>query len=95
VPIAVLAGGLRMEQLYIVAFLAGVLSVFRDVAGTAYLHSLVGRERLVEANALMTASSSAAGMGGPGLAGSSRRQGHHSPWRWTRPHSSLRRLASR
>ena len=69
VPAAALGGWLGMEQLYAVAFLAGVLSVFRDVAGTAYLPSVVARERLVEANALMTASSSAAGLAGPGLAG--------------------------
>jgi MFS family permease len=43
-------GLLRMEHLYVAGFLLGVLSVFFEVGLMAYLPTLVGRDRLVEAN---------------------------------------------
>ncbi len=49
IPLAA-PGVLRMEQLYLVAALAGILSVFFDIANQSYLPVLVERERLVEAN---------------------------------------------
>jgi len=60
---------LRMEQLYVVAFIEAALGTLFDSAYRAYLPSLVGRERLVEGNSKLAISSSIAEIGGPGLAG--------------------------
>ncbi len=49
---------LRMEHLYIVAFINGSLGIFNEVAGRSYLPSLIGRDRLLEANSKMAASDS-------------------------------------
>jgi predicted MFS family arabinose efflux permease len=69
VPLAAFSGRLGMPQLYVVAALAGVLAVFFDVAYQAYLPTLVERARVLEGNARLTLSSSAAEIIGPGLAG--------------------------
>jgi len=69
IPAAHALGVLTMGQLYAVAFVAGVLTVFFDVAYMAYLPSLVGREHLVEGNSKLEISRSAAQVTGPGLAG--------------------------
>jgi predicted MFS family arabinose efflux permease len=69
VPLAWLLGVLRIEQLYAVAALAGALSLVFDVAYTAYLPSLVERERLAEGNSKLGASESLAEIGGSALAG--------------------------
>jgi MFS family permease len=69
IPLAAVAGILRMEHLYFVGFLVGILNVFFEVAYTAYLPVLVQRERLVEGNSKLQASASVAEIGGPGLAG--------------------------
>ena len=50
-------------------FLAGVLTVFFDVAYGAYLPSLIPRSRLVDGNAKLEISRSGAQIAGPGLAG--------------------------
>jgi len=62
-------GTLRIEQLYAVTFVVGVLSVFFEVAHYAYVPSLVGRESVVEGNSKLQISYSAAEGGGPGIAG--------------------------
>jgi MFS family permease len=69
IPIAAVAGILRMEHLYVVGFLGGTLNVFFDVAYSAYLPSLVPRDRLVEGNSKLQVSASIAEISGPGLAG--------------------------
>lgn len=69
IPIAYLAGALSMPLLYAVGFLAGVFTVFFDVAYQAYLPSLVDRAQLVEGNSKLEASRSTAQIAGPGLAG--------------------------
>ncbi len=69
VPFAALLHVLGMGQLYVVAFLAGTLSVIATVAYQAFLPSLVRRERLIEANSTMEASRSVTQIAGPGLAG--------------------------
>ncbi len=69
IPAAALLGVLGMPQLYVVAALAGILSVFFDVAYAAFLPSLVERERLVEGNSKLALSFSTAEIIGPGLAG--------------------------
>lgn len=69
VPLAAVLHVLRIEQLYIVAFLVGVLTVFFDVAYMAFLPSLVRRNQLVEGNTKLEASGSLAHISGPGVAG--------------------------
>ena len=69
VPIASVAGFLRIELLYAVVFVLGFIEVIAPVAYQSFMPSLVGRDRLVEANARMEASNSVAGIVGPGLGG--------------------------
>jgi MFS family permease len=69
VPAAAFLDILRMELLYAVGFLVGVLTVFFDVAYPSYLPSLVGRRQLTAGNSRLEASRSAAEVGGPGVGG--------------------------
>jgi MFS family permease len=69
IPAAALAGRLAMGQLYAVAALAGVMTVFFDVANQSYLPALVDRDRILEANSKLTLSSTIAEIAGPGLTG--------------------------
>ena len=69
IPIAYKLGILTIAQLYIVGFAMGVLTVFFDVSYQSYLPSLVDREQLVEGNAKLQASQSAAQILGPGFGG--------------------------
>jgi len=69
IPLLSLVGLLRMEALYVVAALVGVMTVFFEVAYQAYLPSLVRREDLVEGNSKLQGSLSVAQTVGPGLAG--------------------------
>ena len=69
VPAAAFFDVLRMELLYAVGFLVGVLTVFFDVAYQSYVPSLVGRAQLTAANSRLEASRSAAEVGGPGVGG--------------------------
>ncbi|GIJ51594.1 MFS transporter [Virgisporangium aliadipatigenens] len=69
VPAAWWADVLAMPQLYIVAVLVGVSTVFFDVAYQSYLPHLVGREHLVEGNAKLQAVQGVSQIGGPTAAG--------------------------
>jgi MFS family permease len=69
IPAAALAGRLAMAQLYAVAALAGVMTVFFYVADQSYLPALVDRDRILEANSKLTLSSTIAEIAGPGLTG--------------------------
>ncbi len=69
IPIAALTGRLSMSQLYVVAGLVGVLSVFYNVADQSFLPAVVTRDKLVEANARIGASDALAEIAGPSLAG--------------------------
>jgi MFS family permease len=69
IPLAAVIGILRIEHLYIVGFLVGIMNVFFDVAYAAYLPTLVPRDRLVEGNSKLQVSGSIAEISGPGLAG--------------------------
>jgi MFS family permease len=69
IPVAAILGVLRIEQLYGVGLLTGVLTVFFDVAYQAYLPVLVSREHLVEGNSKLEVSRSVAQIAGPGVAG--------------------------
>ena len=69
IPAAYFLGALRMEQLYVVLFLVACLGAVFSSAYPAYVPSLVGVDRIVDANAKLATSSSIAEVGGPGLAG--------------------------
>jgi MFS family permease len=69
VPFAYGLGVLTLWQLYAVAFVMGVATVFFDVAYMSYLPGLVGREFVVEANAKLQATASIAQVGGPSASG--------------------------
>jgi MFS family permease len=60
---------LTLPQLYAVALLTGVLTVFFDVAYQSYLPSLVGRDYLVEGNAKLEASRAVSQIAGPSVGG--------------------------
>jgi MFS family permease len=60
---------LSMPQLYAVAFVTGVCTVFFDVAYQSYLPSLVERRQIMEGNAKLEISRSSAQLAGPGVAG--------------------------
>jgi len=69
IPIAYASGALRIEQLYVVAFIASGLGSLFSAAYPAYVPSLIGTDRVVDANSKLATSSSIAEIGGPGLAG--------------------------
>ena len=69
IPLAYWLGHLTLAQLYVVAAIHGLLSVFFDVAYLSLLPMLVGRERLGEANAKLLGIQSLMQLAGPTLAG--------------------------
>ena len=69
IPLVYELGHLTLLQLYVVAFVTGVLTVFFDVSYQSYLPSLVDRDQLVEGNAKLEGSRATAQLAGPGLAG--------------------------
>lgn len=69
IPLAWVGGWLAIEQLYVVAFGVGALTTIFDVAAPAYLPRLVGRSRLLPANAALQTGSAAVNVAGPNLAG--------------------------
>jgi MFS family permease len=69
IPLAYAFNVLTVWQLYVVAFATGILTVFFDVADQSYLPSLVDADRLIEGNAKLQISQSAAQIGGQGLGG--------------------------
>jgi MFS family permease len=69
IPLAAVLGALRIEQLYLVAVLISVCSVFFDVAYPSFLPTLLRREELVEGNSKLAASESLAEVSGWSIAG--------------------------
>ena len=69
VPLAWWTGHLTMAQLFVVALLTGVCTVFFDVAYQSYLPHLVGRDHLVEGNAKLEVVRASNQIGGPTVAG--------------------------
>ena len=76
IPVVYWLGGMNHEhrfaglaQLYAVALVAGVLTVFFDVAYQSYLPSLVDREQIAEGNSKLSTTEAAAQLAGPGAAG--------------------------
>lgn len=65
VPIAYAFDALTIWQLYVVAVVSSVLTVFFDVAYQAFLPFLVRRDQLVEANAKLSSSAEVARFLGP------------------------------
>jgi MFS family permease len=69
IPLTYLAGVLAMWQLYVVAFVAGIGTVFFDIAYQAVLPELVSRDRLAEGNSRLEVTRSSAQVLGPGIGG--------------------------
>ncbi|MFI5980302.1 MFS transporter [Streptomyces sp. NPDC051555] len=69
VPLAAVADVLTMAQLYVVALVVGVATVFFDVAHQSYLPELLPREHLVAGNGALETVRSSAQVAGPGLGG--------------------------
>lgn len=69
IPIAAFAHRLAMPQLYVVIALAGICTVFFDVAYQSYMPALVERENLLEGNSKLAMSASVAEIAGPSLTG--------------------------
>ncbi len=69
IPLASVTGLLTIGLLYAVVPLAGTLSMTFDVGALSYVPFLVQRRHLLSANSKIQASTSVAGVAGPGLAG--------------------------
>ncbi|TMC42727.1 MAG: MFS transporter [Chloroflexi bacterium] len=69
IPVAFLVNALTLEQLYIVALLTGVFTVFFDVSYQSYLPALVDRPNLIEGNTKLEITRSTAQVAGPAVAG--------------------------
>ena len=69
IPAAALLDRLNMPLLYVIAFLTGICTVLFDISYMSFVPSLVGKDRLVEANSKLEASSAGAQVTGPFLGG--------------------------
>ena len=69
IPATYAFDALTIGQLYVVAVVAGVCTVFFDVAYQSYLPELVERSALVEGNAKLQASESVSQIAGPSVGG--------------------------
>ncbi len=69
VPLAAMAGVLRIEILYAVLLLTGALTVLFDVANMSMLPTLVASDRIVEANSKLQSTAAAAQVAGPSVGG--------------------------
>jgi predicted MFS family arabinose efflux permease len=69
VPVAAAAGVLTLAQLFAVALVAGILTVFFDVAYQSYLPALVRPGELADGNGKLSVTQSFAQVAGPGLGG--------------------------
>ncbi|MEV0374170.1 MFS transporter [Streptomyces sp. NPDC050636] len=69
VPLAAVAGVLSMAQLYAVALVTGVATVFFDVAHQSFLPRLLPNEQLVAGNGALETIRSSAQVAGPGIGG--------------------------
>ena len=69
IPVAYLGGWLTLWQVYAVAFLAGTLEVFFDVAYQSFLPTVVERDELVEGNSKLELSRAGSSVAGPTVAG--------------------------
>jgi MFS family permease len=69
IPVAFVLGILSLEQLYFVALLTGIFTVFFDVSYQSYLPALVDRSNLIEGNTKLEITRSTAQVAGPAIAG--------------------------
>ncbi|MFD5886125.1 MFS transporter [Streptomyces sp. NPDC060334] len=69
IPAAALAHALTMAQLYVVALVIGVATVFFDVAHQSYLPQILPRDQLVAGNGALETVRSTAQVTGPGVGG--------------------------
>jgi MFS family permease len=69
VPVAYVLGSLTLAQLVVVAVGTAILTTFFDTADRAYLPTVIGRDRLVEANSTLTGTSATAEFVGFGISG--------------------------
>lgn len=69
IPVAALLGMLRIEQVYVVAALVGILTVFFNAADASFLPSLVRPQELVEGNSKLGMSDALAEIVGPAVGG--------------------------
>lgn len=69
IPLAWWADRLTLGQLYVVALVAGVATVFFDVGYQSYLPEIVSGPQVVEGNAKLQASRSVAQVAGPAVGG--------------------------
>ena len=69
VPLAALTGHLRLEVIYLAAFLVNTLAVLAEVAHTSYLPTLIDRKRLMDGNSSIAVGQQVARVAGPSLAG--------------------------
>jgi Na+/melibiose symporter-like transporter len=69
IPLAALLGVLHLAQLYIVAALAAILTIFFRAADESFLPALIPQNQLVEANSKRGTSDSLAEICGPASAG--------------------------
>ncbi len=69
IPVAAFVGALTLGQLYAVALIAGTFATAAHLARAAIVPGLVGRDRLVRANARLQASDAVAQVAGPSVGG--------------------------
>lgn len=69
IPVAWLLDVVTMEQLFVVTFVVGCISVFFDVANQSYLPEIVESGQISEGNGKLQASQQTAGVVGPAAAG--------------------------
>ena len=69
IPWLAATGQLRIESLFVIAALAGILTVLFDVAYQSYLPSLVRKEQILEGNQTLSMTAAVAEVAGPSLTG--------------------------
>lgn len=69
IPVAAWFGYLTFPQLWVAAFLAGILTVFFQIASIAVLPALVSKAQIVEANSKFSLSDAVIAIAGPNVAG--------------------------
>lgn len=69
IPLAYALGSLRLEQLFVVAFVNGTLAVAFDISWATVFAEVSPREHYVSANSILNGSRSIATMAGPTLGG--------------------------
>jgi MFS family permease len=69
VPVLWAAGLLQVWHLFLAALLVGIQSLFFDTAQQAYVPAVISREKLIQGNSQLQASTSVTQLAGPGVGG--------------------------